>query len=272
MKLLRQIARLFAFLGLTAVIPTAQGLFRWVKPSDPYRIARLYHRMGVRALGVRVHVEGAPATGKVVFAANHVSHLDISVLGGAAPGRFISKKEVKNWPLFGQLAGLQDTLFVDRSPALSAIRATRATVQQALDEGSNLIIFPEGTNTIGNVVLPFRRAMLDGLKAPGYQMQPVAIVCTHVNGKPVQRVEDFEAYGWGDISFAAHFWRVLGYRNMDVSVTFLPAMPAGSGDKIEGKTIEQCGDAVRALVEKTILPVSDYGNAPVAQQDRATVS
>lgn len=248
MILVRQIVRVFLFL-FALIVVCAQMVGRHLYPKDPHVMARLWHRLCMRAFGVRVHTEGEIADGPVLFLANHVSHLDISVLGGLTPLRFVSKQEVRSWPVFGELAKLQDTIFIDRSATLPAMRAARAQVQQALNRQYRLVIFPEGTNTIGDKVLPFRRALLDGVEANGYKIQPVAIECVAVDGQPLAMPEDFEIYGWGDVSFALHLWRVMGHRNLDVRVTFLPPLTVGESGEITRAQVDAAGQAVKSLVE-----------------------
>lgn len=249
MPLLRQIIRLIAFIVFTIFCVAAQFLWALFPVKDRYKFARLWHRGGVAIVGIKVRTEGLSTEGRVIFLSNHVSHLDISVIGGLMPARFISKQEVRDWPVFGLLARLQDTIFVDRAPKLSAIKQSRALIQKALSQGERLIIFPEGTNTIGDTILPFRRGMLDGLEAANYKLQPVAIQCTAVDGKALQTQADYEVYGWGDISFALHFWRAMGHKSIDVLVSFLPPYDVGDKNVIEGLTIEKAGDDVRQRVE-----------------------
>lgn len=230
----------------TLILAPSQALMKPIFYKDKHRIARLWHRVCVWILGIRVHVKGQSAVGPVLFLANHVSHLDISVLGGVVETRFVSKQEVKGWPVFGMLAGLQDTIFIDRAPKPSSIRAARESVQNAVNDRARLVIFPEGTNTIGNKVLPFRRALLDNVKAPGYRVQPVAIKSVAVNGRPLETQADYEIYGWGDIGFLSHFLRVLGTKRIDVEVHFLQPIPVQ--ETVTAEVVSQAEDAVRDAV------------------------
>lgn len=245
MKILRQIIRLLAFLLFTIVMASIQAVMLLLPLRDRYHAARIWHRGAAAIVGIRVHTTGTLATGKVLYLSNHVSHLDISVLGGVIPGRFVSKQEVASWPVFGLLARLQDTIFIDRSPTPSALRKARGQVQKAISKGERLIIFPEGTNTIGNIVMPFRKGLLEGQSAGGYQIQPVAIRCLSVDGRKPQEISDYEVYGWGDLSFALHFWRIMAYNRVDVEVAFLPPLHVGESDMIDKIVIEQAEIAVR---------------------------
>ena len=109
------IARLTLYLAWTASLMPVQALglalgCRWTRSLPPF-----YHRWCCRILGFHVRSSGTPTPARpVLFVANHVSYTDISVLGSLIAGSFIAKAEVAHWPLFGWLAKLQRTVFVDR--------------------------------------------------------------------------------------------------------------------------------------------------------------
>ena len=126
--------------------------------------------------GVRARVEGAPLKGRVLVAANHISWLDILVLGGAAPVVFVARADVRGWPLVGWAAGLNDTIFVARE-ARSTVRGQADVLRQALGEGRAVALFPEGTTEGGAGLLPFRASLFASLfpPLPGVTVQPVAI-------------------------------------------------------------------------------------------------
>lgn len=248
MSILRQIVRLVAFLLFTLVMAATQAVMLLLPLKDRYAVARAWHRGAAAIIGIRVKTTGALAEGPVLFLANHVSHLDISVLGGVIPGRFVSKQEVASWPLFGLLARLQDTIFIDRSPKASSLRKARIQIQKALSKNERLIIFPEGTNTIGNTVLPFRKGLLEGQSADGYQVQPVAVRCLSVDGQPLETVADYEMYGWGDIGFAPHFWNIMARKVVKVEVVLLPPLSVNADGVIDKIIIEQAEQAVRDTV------------------------
>ena len=93
----------------------------------------------------------------MLFAANHVSYLDITVLGSLLDASFIAKTEVAGWPLFGWLARLQRSVFIDRRARSTAHQ--RDSIAARLAAGEALILFPEGTSGDGNRLLPFKSAL-----------------------------------------------------------------------------------------------------------------
>lgn len=129
-----------------------------------------------RCCGMRVRVEGVPLQTNVLFAANHVSWLDILALGGAAPAIFVARDDVEQWPMVGWLAGLNDTLYVARH-ARSEVLGQADQLRRALGAGRAVALFAEGTTDGGAEVLPFRPSLFASLYPPlaGVKVQPVAV-------------------------------------------------------------------------------------------------
>jgi 1-acyl-sn-glycerol-3-phosphate acyltransferase len=178
-----------------------------------------------RCAGMRVRIAGTPLRRDVLFVANHLSWLDILLLGSAARAAFVSKEEVARWPLVGWLAGLNNTIFVARS-ARGAVAGQVDALRAALATGQPVALFPEGTTDGGTEVLPFRPSLLASTMPPlpGLKVQPVAI--------------DYGPAGaeiaWiGDESAAANARRILSRkRTVPVTLTFLaPVDPHGAPNR-----------------------------------------
>src|SRR5690348_9915346 len=154
-------ARAFAILVVFVAVTIALLPLQWIaiKLRLPLRRAlpHRYHRFVCHLFGIRVSVVGRPASGGVLMAANHTSWLDIPILSAVWPLSFVSKAEVNSWPFFGTLARMQRSVFVRRERAQSL--ANRQNIRERLLEGDALVIFPEGTSSDGNRVLPFRSAL-----------------------------------------------------------------------------------------------------------------
>ena len=119
-----------------------------------------FHRIVCKLLHISVQIEGAPAQDRpLLLVANHLSWLDIVVIGAAFPVSFIAKAEVGTWPIIGTFARMQRTVFIDRTRR-TATRATHAEMTARLSDGDPLILFAEGTTSDGHSVLPFRSALL----------------------------------------------------------------------------------------------------------------
>jgi len=184
---------------------------------------RFYHRRCCRILGLDVRQIGQP-TGErpVLFAANHTGYLDIAVLGSLIPGSFVAKSEVAGWPLFGWLAKLQRSVFVDRQVRSTALQ--RDAIAERLAAKDALILFPEGTSGDGNFVLPFKSALFSVVfnKTEPITVQPVSIAYTKLDGLPIGRgLRPFFAW-YGDMDLGSHMWRVLGLGRIEAAVEFHP--------------------------------------------------
>jgi 1-acyl-sn-glycerol-3-phosphate acyltransferase len=155
-------------LGLTCAALGATTLsllpFQWlaVRLNLPARrrIPVLYHRMVCAILGLRIHVNGRPVERRpLLIVANHASWLDVSVITALVPVVFVAKREIASWPLFGLLARLQRSVFVDRARRHQT-REVNGEIAQRLAEGDPVVLFGEGTASDGNRVLPFRTALI----------------------------------------------------------------------------------------------------------------
>lgn len=204
-------------------------IFRFL-PSQSGYIPVVFHRLSLKILGVRLCLVGCPmASGPCLITANHVSWLDISVLGSLGKLSFVAKKEVADWPLFGLFAKLQQCLFVDREKR-TATAEFKKSMRRRLDQGDLLVLFPEGTSSDGNRVLPFRSALLSAVEAPvsdllggavrPIKVQPVSIAYTRLHGLPMGRqFRPFFAW-YGDMAIAPHIWNVLKLGPCDVTIHF----------------------------------------------------
>lgn len=234
MQSLRAATILFVFFIATVIgIPWQSTALRFRLPrrkSFPNR----YHRWLCRLFGIRVTVIGTPIQDRgVLMAANHTSYFDILVLSGAARVSFVAKKEVGSWPFFGTLARLQETVFVEREKRSQAA-AARADIRNRLLEGDALVLFPEGTSSDGNRVLPFRSALMGaaesemGRDAQGQvqfvPVQPVSVSYVGLQGIPMGR-ENRPLIAWyGDMDLVPHLWEAVRAGPFDAVVEFHPPM------------------------------------------------
>ncbi len=187
-------------------------------------VARWWFRGCCRLCALKVRVRGRPVgEGPVLYAANHVSYLDVPVLGGLLDAAFVAKAEVARWPVFGLFAKFHRTIFIERA-------ATRASVENVamrdrLAAGESVIIFPEGTSSDGQRVLPFKSALFEAAKpwrlGRDIWIQPVSVAYPrYADGRPL--TGGLEAcYAWyGDTTLFDHLWRVFGLKGAVVEVTF----------------------------------------------------
>jgi 1-acyl-sn-glycerol-3-phosphate acyltransferase len=220
-----RIVRIALYLSWTVSLMPVQGLGLLLRRPWTRRLPLFYHRGCCRILGLRVRRIGYPSPQRpLLFAANHVSYTDIPILGSLLPASFVSKAEVARWPLFGWLARLQRSVFVDRRVGSTA--AQRDALLARLAEGEALILFPEGTSGDGNRVLPFKSALFSAAQQSvagrPVLVQPVSIAYTRWDGIPIGRdMRPFFAW-YGAMRLAPHLWALLGLGVVEAVVEFHP--------------------------------------------------
>ena len=217
---LRAVLRVLAMALLLGVCLPACAIGRLLGGGSFW--VSLFLRGTGRILGLRVRSEGAPLRQSVLYAANHISWLDILALGGAVPTRFIAKSEIERWPLIGWLAGFSGSVFVSRERR-SATRAQADAVATALGEGQPVSLFAEGGTGDGVRLDPFRASLFAGAIEAGTMVQPVAI--------------DYGArsaeIAWPDGErFSVEIKRMLNRRGaVPVTLRFLAPLDARAGNR-----------------------------------------
>lgn len=166
-----------------------------------------WHQFTRRLLRIRIRIVGKPVSGEpALFVSNHVSWVDIVVMGAVLPASFVAKREVGTWPVIKYLANLQRTVYVSRDRKTAA--KEREDMTERLGKGDSLILFPEGTSYDGLRVGEFRAAFfsLAELRAEDrpLKVQPFSITYTKVDGFPVTRRSMAKAAWYGDMDLAPH--------------------------------------------------------------------
>jgi lyso-ornithine lipid O-acyltransferase len=244
---------------VTLPLMLAQLLLLAVGSGAAASLPVFYHRLVCRLVGVRVVLDGRLSQVRpLLIASNHVSWLDISVLASIAPLSFIAKSEVASWPVFGWLAKLQRSVFVDRNRRANT-RQVNAQIAGRLRSGDVMVLFAEGTSSDGNRVLPFRSALLgaahelacDGDDAPVIHVQPVALVYTRLNGLPMGHQHRPVVAWHGDLELAPHLWRLLKAGSIDVTIAFgqpIPLTCAADRKSVAGTAELRVRDMASALL------------------------
>jgi 1-acyl-sn-glycerol-3-phosphate acyltransferase len=240
----RRLWRILLYLCWTVVLMPVQALGLLLRQPWVATLPVFYHRGCCRILGLRVRRIGRPVMARpVLFASNHVSYLDIEVLGSLIPGSFVAKSEVAGWPLFGWLAKLQRSVFVDRQVRSTA--SQRDAIAERLAAKDALILFPEGTSGDGNRVLPFKSALFSVAErgSEALAVQPISIAYTRLDGMPLGR-RYRPLFAWyGGMAMPPHLWRVLALGTVEIVVEFHP--PTSLADRGSRKALARyCHDHV----------------------------
>ena len=232
-------ARVLLHIGSGFVVAGATGAF--FAPHRPLvrRAARWWLGRLNRVLQVETVVHGVPPAQPALYVANHVSWLDIPVLGGLSNVHFLSKAEVASWPLIGPLATAAGTLYIRRGQG--QVRQRTRDIAAHIADGRSILVFPEGTTTDGSAVLAFHSPLFAAATADGHRIQPVAIRYLDDQGRQHREVPFV-----GDDEFTGHLWRLLGSTRIRAEVHFLAPIPAGDRDPRE------LAAAARAAIETVV--------------------
>lgn len=181
------------------------------------RIVRWWFRRFTHILHLHIKTIGKPTPETAIFVANHISWVDILVLGQLAPVNFISKVEVKSWPVGGWLADVAGTLFIQRGNRNSA-EHIQTQMQTRLEQQRSICFFPEGTSTEGDTVKHFRRRLFQAALNIHLPVQPMAL-CYPKDNKPNRII----AYV-GEDTLLSNLYRLLGQKDTAVEVQFCPVI------------------------------------------------
>lgn len=158
--------------------------FPKLNPEQRAAQVQLWSQRMLRAFGVRVQSQGQVWGGPVLRVANHLSWLDILVMNAVAPSRFVSKAEVRQWPLIGTLTVGAGTLLIEREKRRDAMRVVHH-MAESLQAGDAVAVFPEGTTSNGEALLPFHANLLQAAVVTDAPVQPWALRYRHARtGQP----------------------------------------------------------------------------------------
>ena len=208
----------------------AAGLARlWIllwRPRNRWRIVSRMTRTFVTLIrmivNVRITVQGDLELLDIegaFIASNHLGYLDGFVLGSMFPIIFVSKKEVRGWPVIGTWTALCGTVYIDRERK-GKIPLVVEEIVERISQKANILIFPEGTSTNGDRLLPFQSAPFAAALRAHAPVLPLTLTYRRINGEPVSEANRDQIYWYGDMDFMTHFWRLLSLRHIEVAVKF----------------------------------------------------
>lgn len=219
---------IIAFAILTIVLLPFQLIALVFRLPMQRTIPYYYHRILGALIGVHIRNIGQRATDfPLLILSNHASWLDIVVITALTPAVFVAKKEVARWPVFGWLAKLQRTVFIDRERRHRTGAATQEIAERLLG-GDAVVLFAEGTSSDGNHVLPFRSALIGAVHhALGSSthhdrvtVQPLSLAYVGLSGLPLGRAWRNRVAWYGDLDLIPHLARICAAGAIDVTVTW----------------------------------------------------
>lgn len=218
----------------------------------------IWHKVACWCLGLTIKQRGFPSKKQpLMIAANHSSWIDILVLGSRIPLVFIAKADMKSWPIFGFLAKLQRSIFVDRFKR-SKTKEQVGEIAARMKHGDVVVLFPEGTTSDGNYVLPFKSALFgavqqaqDDIADHELFIQPVSIAYLTSHGIPLHRSHRSLASWPGDVELLPHLKNIILEGSIGIEITYAEPIKY-TKDMKRSEIAKQCEDAVRSCLNASL--------------------
>lgn len=172
-----------------------------------------WSRVVSRLIGLQLQHRGTPPSSGMIIS-NHLSYLDILAYSALVPCVFVAKKEVAHWPVLGLFARMAGTIFVDRTRRMK-VADTNQDIAEALESGTVVVLFAEGTSSDGRSVLPFRSSLLEPVACSQSAVVPAAI-CYHLDEGSVAD----EVCYWRDMPLLPHLVNLFAKRRVRAHIAF----------------------------------------------------
>ena len=188
------------------------------------KIVQTFHKLVLWLVNINVEVIGERNLDNfpTLYVSNHLSYLDIPVLGSRLNARFIAKNEISNWPIIGFLSKVGNTIFIKRN--LRFLKTNKSIIFDYISRGDNIILFPEGTTSDGIRVLSFKSSLLTSLEQKNILIQPIVIKYQSINGMPLNRWLKPIIAWYGDMDLKPHLINILKLFSIKAKIIVLPPL------------------------------------------------
>lgn len=247
MRKIRAIFRFVLLLSNTFGVYVVWYLFRFFIPNKQYwrQLAfETWSRGWIRVCGIDIEVIGTPPAAPFFLVSNHLGYIDIPVLRAVAKGVFVAKREIDGWKFAGKMIRNMGTIFVNREKRRDIPRAGNQVIE-TLSRGEGVIVFPEGTSTRGDEVLPFNSSFLEFAARTDTPVSYVSISYRTPEGEPPPSES---VCWWDDTAFLPHLLRMLEVPNFTAVLNFGPE-PVINLDR------KQLASELRKKVQEVFIPV-----------------
>ena len=212
------------FILLTIFLVSMKFFFQFFSKKISQKIIQIFHKLVLWLVNISVDVIGERNLGNVptLYVSNHLSYLDIPVLGSIINGRFIAKNDISNWPIIGLLSKVGNTIFINRN--LRFLKKNKSIIYDYISKGNNVILFPEGTTSDGIRVLRFKSSLFTSLAQKDILIQPIVIKYKSINGMPLDRWLKPIIAWYGDMDLKPHLINILKLFSIKTKIILLPPL------------------------------------------------
>lgn len=236
-------------LALHIITFAAKRSFRLKLISRWTRLTCIFLR---KTLNVKLNIIGSiPRSNGLFIVSNHLTYLDGVILGSLFPAVFVSKLQVKSWPIFGWMARLGGTVFVDRKRKLKSVDSIRE-IADLLKNDINILLFPEGTSTNGSQILPFQSIFFQSPLICSAAVLPVTIEYTGIESADLNSSNRDRVFWYGQVNFQKHVSGLLKLKNIEAKVTIHPKIDTSSPGLDPRKNLSE---AARQTILKDFSPI-----------------
>lgn len=232
----------------------------WFYTEQGAKSVQKWFRQGCRILDLNIQLSGTACSSSAIVVANHISWLDIVALAATTPVTFVSKMDLKHWPVVGVLAKFSGTVFIKRG-SLFSMHQTFSLLVDVLSAGRKPAFFPEGTTTRGFSVNKFHSGLFQAATQSNCPVQPVAI-SYYRNAEPDRDVAPYV----DDDHFLKHLWTLLLKRKLHLQIDFLDEIKPENHDRRE--LAELCHSRISEVIRTSVMINDDY---PLEVQDAGFV-
>lgn len=236
------ILKLIVFVSFSITLIIVTLLLGKIIPLFGKWLPVIFHKLLIWLLSIEIDFEGEIDTSNNsnLYISNHISYLDIPILGSTFPLRFVAKSDIEVWPLFGFLAKLGRTIFISRNRSESLDQKNK--IFKSLSSDEKVFIFPEGTTSDGNRVLDFKSSSFSALEGQNLIIQPIVIVYSDLNGIPINRWLRPVIAWYGDMDFKPHLSKLASLRSIKSRLIYL--------DKVNAKNFSSRKNLCKHLENK----------------------
>jgi 1-acyl-sn-glycerol-3-phosphate acyltransferase len=207
-------------------------------------IFRTWARAMARLLGMTITVKGPPPQPPFYLVSNHLSYVDVIVLAAHLDCVFVAKSDIASWPFFGLFSRSFNTIFIDRENRSDILRVN-ALIEKVMSDGWGVVVFPEGTSTKGESVIPFKPNLLEPAAKAGW---PVSYASLSYRTPPDETPAHQAICWWGEMSFAPHLFGLLHLRRFEATLTF-------GAEKFQNTDRKLLAGSLHDAVERIFIPV-----------------